>query len=321
MAKVIAKYQVKVPSVLMEGAEVIELEPIKLETDIGKVIIYPPGSKERKPKSYTKPQKGFYRVEVKVEGKDSQLWNADTLWVDIEAEVTSILSEKEIRDRLDTKTHEVVYQFLKLLRRKLPEAPLFLPISLRPSVDYDLSQVLKEKGHIFRAAATPFTFKIVSAGAGLTKDKWTELQQEMSSGEYTKLYEDFIADSKAALDEDDLNRATLYATIGCEIFIKEYTEKSAKEKGISQIFWEYLKDPNTETRVRTYYDQVLHLVKGHSMKKENKETYNRLDRIFYARNKIMHEGKIPPSWNRDKINQLREDIREVEQIISWVLEL
>lgn len=321
MSKITAKYQVRVPSVLMEGDKVTELEPIKLETNTDKVIIYPPGSKERKPKTYTEPQKGFYRVEVKIEGKDSQLWDADTLWVDIETEVTSMLSKEEIRDRLDTKIHEVIYRLLRLLRRKLPEAPMFLPISLQHSANYDLSQVLAGQSHTVTTA--PFAFKVVSKGAGLTEEKWAELQQEMSSGEYTELYEDFIADSKAALEEDDLNRATLYAAIGCEIFIKEYTEKAAKKAGISQKFWKYLE--SRRPRVPDYYDSVLHLVKGRSLQAENLEMYKLVERLNHARNDIMHRGKL--SFPKDKanrlrkVNKLREDIQGVGQAISWVRNL
>jgi hypothetical protein len=317
MNKLTAKYQVKVPSIIMAGEEVLKLEPIKLQTSVGEITIYPPGREDRQPESYIAPEKGFPKATLSVPG--SKLWDADTLWIDIETNATPEFPKEEQR-KLERKMHELIFRLLKLLRRKLPEMPMSLPRDLLPTTVFQWEP--QQAGQLISSVPTsPFVVRVISQEASLTKDKWAELQQEMRSEEYTELYEDFIADSKAALDEDDLNRATIYAAIACEIFIKEYTEKAAKEKGISQIFWEYLKDPNTETRVRTYYDQVLHLVKGHSMKRENKETYNRLDRIFKARNKIMHEGKIPSSWNRDRINQLREDIREVEQIISWVREL
>lgn len=314
MDKVIAKYQVKVPSILMEGSEVIELDPIRLETSTGKIVLYPPGSKEQKPKSYIEPEHGFYNVEAKVERKGSSLWDADTLWLDIEAEATTPFSEKEIRAKLDRDRHQITSRFLRLLRRKLPETPVPIPTSLQYSASFYWGP--QPSGQTLAVALIPGVIRVVSKEAGLTKKKWTELQQEMIAGVDTELWEDFIIDAKVALEEDDLNRATIYAAIACEIFIKEYCQRAAKQAGISQKFWKYLK--NRRPRVIDYYNPVLHLVKGHSMEKENEETYNRLDRIFQARNKIMHKGKIPSSWNRDKISQLREDIREVEQIISWV---
>lgn len=317
MAKLTIKYQVPVPEILMNGEQVLKSEPIKLQTSIGEVSIYPPGSKDRKPKNYIPPEKGF--PEGKLLGPESKLWNADTLWIDIETEATPEFPRKE-RRKLERETQELTFRFLRLLRRVIPEKPIPLPKSPKSLLISTAFQweTPQEGQLVYSGPTTPDTIIIVPPQAGLTKQKWKDLGKKLSSGVETELWEDFIVDAKVALDEDDLNRAIIYSAIACETFIKEYTEKSAIEKGISQTFWKYLKDPSTETRVLTYYDQVLHLVKGHSMKTENKNSYNKLVRIFRARNKIMHEGKIPPSWNRDKINQLNDDIREVEQIISWV---
>lgn len=315
MAKVIAKCEVKIPSILMDKDEALTLKPIKHVTSIGKATIHPPGTEQRKPKSYVVPKRKIGAIKVESEGIE-QLWDADTIWIDVEIEKASTLSEREMKSMIDSEVSKLVYRFLRLIRQKLPETPISLPTSLDFGVSFDWGPQPPKSQHV--TATLPFAFKVVSPEAPLTKEKWIKLGNEIKSGFDTELWEDFLIDAKVALDEEDLNRATIYTAIGCEIFIKEYTEKAAKEKGVSEIFWEYLNNPNTETRVLTYYDQVLHLVKGHSMKKENAENYNRLKRIFSARNKIMHTGKIPPSWNSDRIRQHQEDIKQVEQTISWV---
>lgn len=312
MNKLTAKYQLKVPSILMTGEEVLKLEPIKLVTSVGEVTIYPPGSKDRKPESYIGPEKGF--PEVKLQATGSKLWNADTLWIDIETKVSPKFSREE-NLKLERETHELVFRFLRLLRRKLPETPMPLPTSLVPTAlfEWEPQQPGQLSGSI---ATTPFVIRVVPPEAGLTAERWEELQQEMSSEVDMELWEDFIVDAKVALQEDDLNRAILYAAIACEIFIKEYCEKAAKQVGISQKFWKYLK--SRQPRVVDYYDSVLHLVRNHSLQAENEEIYKLLNRLYEARNEIMHEGRLSASHSNDEINQLREDIWEVAQAISWV---
>ncbi len=314
MRKLVAKYQVKVPSILMEGEEVLELEPIRVVTHIGEVVIYPPGLQDRKPKGYTEPKQSTI---VTAESKGSQLWEADTLRVDIETDRTPASSDEEMRTKLGREMHGLTFRFLRLLRRKLPEAAMYLPASLRPSVNFEWYERPSDPHLVTKMVAwCPFEFKVVSRGAGLTKEKWIELQREMSSEVEIGLYEDFIVDARAALEEGDLSRAALCVAVACEIFIKEYTEKAAKEGGISQEFWKYVK--SRRPRVVDYYDPILDLVKGCSLRAKNRGMYDLLDRLYQARNEIMHEGRLTFSWSEQKISQLREDIQKAEQVISWV---
>lgn len=315
MAKLTAKYLFKVPSIVMNGEEVLNLEPIKLLTNIGKATIYPPGSGEQKPRSYVEPKKGTHLGEAKLELKPpSRLWKADTLWIDVETEVTPELSGGD-HAKLDREVHQLVLRFLRLLRRKLPETPMPLPTSLLPRIVFEWEP--EQPGQlIFSGPTTPGLIVIVPPEAGTTQAKWRELGQELRSGLNTELWEDFIIDAKVSLEDDDLKRTTLYAVIACETFIKEYMEKAAKKAGISQHFWKYLK--SRRPGVLDYYDSVLHLVKGHSLRIENKQMYEQLERLLKARNRIMHEGKLPVSVSQ---LQLREHIRQVEQVISWVEKL
>ena len=310
MVKLTVKYQVPVPYILMNGEKVLELEPIKFQTSIGEVSIYPPGSKDRKPQNYIPPEKGF--PQAKLLGTGSKLWDADTLWIDIGTEATSEFPREE-KLKLERAMRELVFRFLKLLRRKLPETPIPLPRNLIPTTVFQWKP--QQTGQLVSSApTTPFVIRVSPPEAGLTKERWEELQQEISSGAETELWEDFIVDAKVALEEEDLNRAILYAAIACEIFIKEYCQRAAKQAGISQKFWKYLE--NRRPRVVDYYDSVLHLVKNHSLRAENPEMDKLLRLLWKARKQIVHEGKL--SLSKDEATQLREAIHEIGQVISWV---
>jgi hypothetical protein len=310
MAKLTTKYQVKVPPITINGEEILKLEPIKLASKIGKVIIYPPASKNRKPESYAAPKSGVGEVKLEVGG--SSFWDADTLYIDIETEATPDLS-REDRFELEREMHVILTRFLKLLRRKLPETPMPLPTTLLPATFFEWEP--PQTGQLVASLpTTPSTVMVIPQEAGLTKERWNELQQEITSGAETALWEDFIVDAKNALKEEDLNRAILYAAIACEIFIKEYCQRAAKQAGISQKFWKYLE--SRRPRVVDYYDSVLHLVKNHSLQAENPEMGKLLRLLWKARKQIVHEGKL--SISKDETTQLREAIHEIGQVISWV---
>jgi len=292
----------------MRGEDILASEPIKLKTHIGEAIIYPLGSREHKPESYKGEFKDF---DVTFESKTLDQRNADTLWIDIDAS-PSFFEEREslsMLDRLDNEMRKIALRFLSLLRQKLPETPTAIPLEL----EYTRNLPTEGPQQPDRKRVIPGV-KVVSPRGGLSEQQWEELRKDLSLGVETELCDEFIMDAKVALEQDDLNRATLYAAIACEIFIKEYTEKAAKEAGISQKFWEYLK--NRRPGVLDYYDSVLHLVKGHSLQVENQDMYNLLSRLYERRNEIMHEGRF--SFSEGEVGQVKEDIRSVEQAISWV---
>lgn len=305
MAKLTARYKIRLSPILMRGEEILASRPIKLKTDIGEAIIYPLGSKERKPESY----KGEFKdVVATFESKTHEQWDADTLWIDIDVP-PSLFKEKEFLTRLDNEMRRIALWVLRLLRLKLPETPMAIPSGL----EYTINLPTKDPQQPYWRYVKPGV-KVLSPRGGLSERRWEELRRDMNLGVEPELCDEFIMDAKVALEENDLNRATLYAAIGCEIFIKEYTERIARKANISQKFWEYLK--NRRPRVLDYYDSILHLVKGRSLQGENRDMFKLLERLYKRRNEIMHEGKL--SLSKDEISQLMEDIRGVERVISWV---
>lgn len=311
--RITANYNIKIPSILIEGKDVINVKPIEVMAFNNKILIFPPGTTERKPTKVIESKHWFEDIKIMPTIKESPLWHTDNLWIQIESKVPSGLSEKEMLAQLNARMYEVVYRFLRILRRKLPETPIFLPAK------FEYSTCIKWAEQTETTITVPFAFRVVSEGAGLTKEKLTSLQKEMGARDNIELWEDFIEDAKAALQEEDLNRAILYSAIACETFIKQHTRKIADKQGISEKFWNYLNSQEPEIRAIRYYGPILHLINGHSLEDENKELYKSLERLFKQRNKIMHEGKR--SFSNNERIRLKKDIKVAEQVISWVLNL
>jgi hypothetical protein len=301
----------------MTGEEVLKREPIRLASDAGEFAIYPPGFKDRKPESYVPSKEGFSDLEMKAARLDSQLWNADTVWVDATVELDPSLSNEQVTGGLEADIQNDVYRFLRLLRRKLPETPIPMPTALSRSVTF--VQHAPQPGWQLLAEIGPLTIKVVPREAGLTAERWEELRDELTSGADTELWEDFLLDTKVALDEGDLIRATLYAAITCESFIKQYTKQVATKVGLSKKFFNYLDSREPEIRAVRYYGPVLHLITGHSLEDENKELYRALEQLFKERNSIMHKGKR--SFSEGESSKLKDNISRVEQAVSWVRNL
>lgn len=297
MSKLTAKYQIEVPSILIAREETLKLEPIRFATDMGNFVIYPLSS------TYGKLDGGPQRQE------------ADTLCVDITVDVDPSMGEKELLTKLDAEMRQHIYRLLRLLRHKLEKTPFPLPAELHCKVSFEREK--PELGWQLLASYGPLTLTVIPRDAGLTEKSWRELEKELASGLDTELWEDFLLDSKVALAEKSLIRGALYAAIACETFIKQHTEKVGAK--ISGKFWNYLSSQEPEIRAIRYYGPILHLVTGHSLEDENRELYKSLKHLFTARNKIMHEGKR--SFSDDEERRLRNDIKAVEQAISWVRNL
>jgi len=298
MAKVIAKYWFQnLPEYLISERQVFKMEPITLTLPDATVRIYLPEPED---------------VDKGLTPSGKFRYYSNSFMMDIE---TDIKSDHEL-DKLDREAQDIAYKYLRLLRVKLSSTPIPLPERLQFLVRYKWSDspppVSNPHGH-----TSPIHIYVLSKYAGLTKNKWEELQKELSSLADTELWEDFIIDARVALRGDDFNQATIYAAIACEIFIKEYTKRNASKVGISEVFWEYLE--SRQPRVIDYYDSILHLITCHSLKAEKVDLYRLLERLNSARNDIVHEGKL--SLSNSQTNQLKEDIKNVNQVISWVLSL
>ena len=327
MAEVTAKYQIKLPTpIFVNGEEVLAQEPIRMITSMGEAVIHPPGSKDKKPQSYVEPQQAPI-VDFRVGGEySSNFWQADTIWIDLTTDITPSISGKELSEQLLSEMQRILLRLVRLLRQRCQEPPI--PLPKRPK---EFGFTIQPHAPRLKPPFTHFSGKpvpidvFIPQDGGLTGERWEEVRQDIASGAMSELCDEFIVDAKVALQlEQDANRAILYAAIACEIFIKEYSEKAAKEAGIDQPLWEYLTD--RRLKVLEYYDEILSLLKHRSLPKEEPDIYEQVEYLFRARNSIMHTGK--PQY-KDRNGQLvnltvppvapvRQLIDRASLAISWV---
>jgi len=220
--------------------------------------------------------------------------------------------ENEYIRELNLEVDQLTHRFLRLLRRQVPHKPFHLPTDLLSSVRYNRS---KPSPHWrLMASLGPIHVLMSDVSQNVTRQDWHDLKKALASGEDTEIWEEVLLDARAALSDSDLKRATLYAAVSCEVFIKEYTSKASREVGICKEFWTYL--GSRQPRVQDYYDSILMLVSGHSLKTEKPEMYKLVERLFKARNELMHEGHFSP--RKQLLMSLESDINTVNDIIAWV---
>lgn len=296
MNKLTASYQIFLPRDITARTKILEFEPLKFTRDFGDFTMYVRTSKYQ----------GTGQIMSLI------------LHVDVKSDIKLDADEHEFINQLDAEVKQLAYRFLRLLRRKLPEMPFNLPADLLSSVSYNREKQ-QPHSHWQILASAEVLVEPVPQDAGITTDKWRELERELASGKDTEIWEDFLLDAKVALKESDLHRAMLYTAIACETFIKQYTQIAATKQGISKVFWDYINSRETDIRAIRYFGPILHLVTGRSLEDEENELYKSLERIFQKRNKIMHEGKR--SFSANEVYRLRNDIQAGEQAISWVRNL
>ena len=231
---------------------------------------------------------------------------------------SSVKSVKEcgLIEQIESEIEELVYRFFRLLRRKIPKNPFNLPKDLLSGVSYNWEE-LKAHWHIL--GMREVLIQVTPQDITITEEQWSEMEEELASEKDTEIWEDFLLDSKTALREDDLNRATLYAAIACETFIKSHIKLMASTHNISDKFIRFIDGQEPDIRAIRYYGPILHLITGHSLEDEKRELYRSLEHIMKRRNKIMHEGRR--LFNKEERTILANDIRNAEHAISWVQSL
>jgi len=311
MAKITGIYKIVLPSIPINADEVSKQIPITIKKDKKLIKIYPPGYDCEKIWNNIKGPNKQPVIHLS-QGKTPL---ADFLDIFIEKDVCLNKGDDidpEYKD-LDTEIEDITYRIMKLLREKLPKTIINIPNHLQYNSAYQLKMENQKTRYLGRASKG-YKVSYSSSTYCLDVEKWEALKRAVENNEGTEIWRDFLYDAKVSLIDGELSKAILFVTIGYEIFIKEYTEKSVKNAGISACFWEYLK--SRQPRVLDYYDAILHLITGHSLKTENQDLYKMLERLNSARNNIVHEGKI--SFPASKIKQLRTDINNIDQVISWV---
>lgn len=235
------------------------------------------------------------------------------LQVNVITDVKSV-EECELIEQVESDIENLVYRFFRLLRHKIPNIPFNLPKDLLSAVQYNWE---KPKPHWHIMGMREIPVKVSRQDTIITVEQWIEIEKELASDVDTEIWEDFLLDAKVALRENDMHKATLYAAIACETFIKYQIRLMAPIQKISNKFIKFIDGQEPDIRTLRYYGPILHLVSGRSLEDEESELYKSLERIMRKRNKIMHEGKR--LFNKDECAQLVFDIGNMEKAISWVL--
>lgn len=311
MAKITGIYKITLPNVPISIAEMPKQRPIIINKAIEQIKIYPPGYNCEK--VWKRIQDKNLRVESSVSQVNIQ--NADSFSILIEKDSrASNIEDAEIEyEKLDTEVEYLAFKIMRLFRKHLPKTPIALPNRLQyKSLCRCNSSSLKN--HLWSRASKGHAVIYTSSQYYLDRQKWSALRKAIQNNIDTEIWEDFLYDAYAALELHDFTKAVIYAAIACEVFIKQYTAKAAREAGISKKFWKYLEV--RQPRVLDYYDSILHLVTNHSLHTERKELYKSIELLFNNRNKIMHEGEMPLVHEKHKI--VNDMIQKVELTISWV---
>lgn len=157
----------------------------------------------------------------------------------------------------------------------------------------------------------------------LQQQEWREVERDLQSQEPPSLHEVFLWDARHALDGDDSIRAVLYAAIGMEIFTKQFYERKAGKK--DPLYpWLVKWDRDVKVPVVEYYDSIASCMSGRSFKQEEPNAFSWVERLFGARNKIMHEGsgyfRTSGRGQKNELNMwnVGEMIKATKKAVDWL---
>lgn len=170
-------------------------------------------------------------------------------------------------------------------------------------------------------------YKLTWQISGITSDIWelaTSLPLDFSLPVWHKL----ILDATAQLP--DVNPAIVLANAALESFIKLSLDVLAKNSSLPIESWEWLnsradvllKQPSSKER----FDQVLTLLTGKSLRKDQPELWKALNDLRSARNSMLHEGKATIKRKRKRKSVsfevdgeiAKEMVNKAAHIIAWV---
>lgn len=133
------------------------------------------------------------------------------------------------------------------------------------------------------------------AEADLDSDSFAALTNGLANFETVPLAESFLADADYHLragSANDLQRAVLFAAIGCELKVKETLRGKVFRagKGLVETLISNPRDFSMSTA--SLFDETMKHAVGHSLKEEDKELYKGIaNDLFPRRNKIAHAGE------------------------------
>jgi len=193
-------------------------------------------------------------------------------------------------------------------------------------IDYltdDGRELMQDKNLIRGHTGHKLTWQI----CGITRDIW-ELAATLPVDFTLPVWHKLILDATAELP--DVNPAIVLANAALESFIKLSLDILARDSVIPSESWEWinsredalLKQPSPKER----FDQLLGLLTGRSLRKDQPELWKAFNDLRSARNSMVHEGKavIRHKKKRKTVSvdvdseMAKELVDKAAHIIAWV---
>lgn len=117
-----------------------------------------------------------------------------------------------------------------------------------------------------------------------------ELEKALQADSAYEVYEELLADARAALFQGNLRRAVLEMAIACEVATKQLFFKEATPAGDA---FEYLEDKSkVNISVPEFLNKVSKAVFGTGFYDNHKKDWHNIEHLFQCRNKVAHRGVL-----------------------------
>lgn len=136
-----------------------------------------------------------------------------------------------------------------------------------------------------------------------------------------KLYEEFLADARTEIIEENYTRAVLEMAIACELFVKN---AFFSDSPISGALFDYLAlQRKIEVSIHELINKPAKEVFGYSFKDDYPNDFNNIGYLFQARNRVAHSGQCIYKDNKGKEKEVDEFVLEewwqsLATLIDWL---
>lgn len=148
-----------------------------------------------------------------------------------------------------------------------------------------------------------------------------ELAKALQADSTYEVYEELLADARAALIQGNLRRAVLEMAIACEVATKQLFFKEATPAGDA---FEYLED---KSKVKVFVPEFLNTVSkavfGTSFYDSHKKDWHNIEYLFQCRNKVAHRGVLRYNDQHGTpqtvdFETLRDWWDSLDTLIAWI---
>lgn len=137
------------------------------------------------------------------------------------------------------------------------------------------------------------------------------IAERVSNGKTPEVHRRVLLDAQSSFDTKDYTLAIVESFQALEIFLENYLVSEFKKRGDTEE--QYKRTLKTSWLTKDRLDTVLERLKGHSLKNEQREIWDKwCTRYDKTRNEVLHAGKEPTE------EETEETLAVNERVISWV---